>query len=100
MQAGGEALPSAEELAKYEEAEFVTLSSNLGALLKMAVGVADFDWSAGMNFTLNVGLDSDANGNFMIIPLPVQLQILPEELLAGNVWGCFRMHVSAGFGTV
>ena|GEM_PF-1512635 len=98
VQAGGEALPSAEELAKYEEAEFVTLSSNLGALLKMAVGVADFDWSAGMNFTLNVGLDSDANGNFMIIPLPVQLQILPEELLAGNVWGCFRMHVSAGLG--
>lgn len=35
VQAGGEALPSAEELAKYEEAEFVTLSSNLGALLKM-----------------------------------------------------------------
>ena len=98
VQAGGEALPSAEELAKYEEAEFVTLSSNLGALLKMAVGVADFDWSAGMNFTLNVGLDSDANGNFMIIPLPVQLQILPEELLAGNVWGCFRMHVSASLG--
>ena len=98
VQAGGEALPSAEELAKYEEAEFVTLSSNLGALLKMAVGVADFDWSAGMNFTLNVGLDSDANGNFMIIPLPVRLQILPEELLAGNVWGCFRMHVSASLG--
>ena len=98
VQAGGEALPSAEELAKYEEAEFVTLSSNLGALLKMAVGVADFDWSAGMNFTLNVGLDSDANGNFMISPLPVQLQILPEELLAGNVWGCFRMHVSASLG--
>ena len=98
VQAGGEALPSEEELAKYEEAEFVTLSSNLGALLKMAVGVADFDWSAGMNFTLNVGLDSDANGNFMIIPLPVRLQILPEELLAGNVWGCFRMHVSASLG--
>lgn len=94
VQAGAESLPSVEELAKYEEAELSKLSSNLGALLKMAAGIADFDWSAGMNFTLNVGLDSDTNGNFMLIPLPVRLQVLPEELSAGNVWGCFRMNVS------
>ena len=89
-----ETLPSAEELAVYTAGDAAKLAENFGSLFEIAGKLTDLDWTTGMNITLNVGLDSDTADAPLLLPLDTQLQILPEELLSGNILGALRFRAS------
>ncbi len=90
---GGETLPSAEELAAYTEGDAAKLAANFGAVLKIAGGFAGLDWTTGIKTEINVGVDS-----LMVVPLPAEIQIVPEALLTGNVFGAIRVRVKFELG--
>ncbi|MFQ7076827.1 MAG: hypothetical protein ACLRSW_02180 [Christensenellaceae bacterium] len=70
------------------------MAENFGALFEIAGKLTDLDWTTGMNITLNVGLDSDTADAPLLLPLDTQLQILPEELLSGNILGALRFRTT------
>ena len=80
-----EALPSAEELATYLPADTEKLSANFSALLSFADRLSAFDWTAGMNLTVQLK-------STLSFDVPVQIQILPEKLLSGDLLGAVRVY--------